>query len=161
MRKNNPFYDPEIAADCDAWYYGKGKKSAEQEKALLKKFIARYKSEVTVLEVGCSTGYFSDWFRTLSLKAVGIDSAYDMLQQAQEIYHLSCVMGNAKALPFSRRSFDLVVLITTLEFIVKPKRALQEALRVARSGMILGVINRHSLIGWHYQKKGGPIWGQA
>ena len=161
MQKKNPFSEPKIAADYDAWYHGKGKASAEEEKTLLKKFIEDYKNAKTILEIGCGTGYFSDWFNTLGFNTVGVDSANAMLRHAQEIYDLSCVMGEAKALPFDEKAFDLVAMITTLEFITHPKVAIKDALRVARYGVILGVLNKHSLLGWRYHKKGGPVWGQA
>jgi hypothetical protein len=48
-----------------------------------------------------------------------------------------------------------------LEFIALPDQALVEAMRVSRQGLILGVINKFSLLGWRCRKKGGSIWGQA
>jgi len=48
-----------------------------------------------------------------------------------------------------------------LEFLPGPAGALAEALRVARQGLILGVLNRHSLLGRQLQQEGGPTWGAA
>jgi ubiquinone/menaquinone biosynthesis C-methylase UbiE len=64
-------------------------------------------------------------------------------------------------LPFSGGAFDLVALITTLEFIPDPVQALTEALRVARYGLILGVLNRQSVLGRQLKREGGPIWEAA
>jgi len=52
-------------------------------------------------------------------------------------------------------------LITVLEFFRDPERALAEALRVARQGILLGVLNKKSILGRRYQREGGPIWGSA
>jgi hypothetical protein len=37
-------------------------------------------------------------------------------------------------------------MVTTLEFLEQPREALAEALRVARCGVVLGVLNRWSLL---------------
>jgi hypothetical protein len=42
-----------------------------------------------------------------------------------------------------------------------PARALAEALRVARYGLILGVLNRQSLLGRKLRNEGGLVWGAA
>lgn len=66
--------------------------------------------------------------------------------------------GDALALPFPNRAIDIVALITTLEFITDPALALAEALRVAQYGLILGVLNRQSLLARQLKREGGPIW---
>jgi len=71
------------------------------------------------------------------------------------------VRGNGLALPFPTDAFDLVALITTLEFTADPAEALVEALRVARCGLILGVLNRQSPLGWQLRRVAGPIWEAA
>jgi ubiquinone/menaquinone biosynthesis C-methylase UbiE len=65
------------------------------------------------------------------------------------------------ALPFSNATFDLVALITTLEFVADPVQALGEALRVCRLGLLLGTVNRQSLLGWQLTKEEGSIWDAA
>jgi hypothetical protein len=41
MNLRNPFENPEIAAVYKGWYFTKGKKTADAEKALLKSIIFR------------------------------------------------------------------------------------------------------------------------
>lgn len=161
MKLSNPFEDHKIAATYESWYLTKGKKAAEQEKALLKSLIEQYSNAQTILEVGCGTGYFTSWFEELGLRAVGLDYSRSMIRQAHEGHHLPFIRGDALTLPFQAKSFDLVALITTLEFNVLPSQVIMEAIRVSRQGLILGVINRLSLLGLQYRRKGGPIWGQA
>lgn len=161
MVSRNPFDDTSIAADYEQWYHTRGSHAAHEEKALIKRFFEGYPKTEAILEVGCGTGYFTSWFEELGLKAVGLDASRDMIKKAHENHQLFCVQGTALKLPFSAKSFDLVALITTLEFLEKPEQVLLESIRVARQGLILGVINKSSLLGLKYQKKGGPIWGRA
>jgi ubiquinone/menaquinone biosynthesis C-methylase UbiE len=84
-----------------------------------------------------------------------------MLVEAVHLGSPPCVRGDALALPFPSKAFDLVALITTLEFLADPVQALAEALRVAKHGLILGVLNRQSLLGRRLRKEGGPVWGAA
>jgi hypothetical protein len=84
-----------------------------------------------------------------------------MLVEAVGLGSLPYVRGDALALPLPSRSFDLVTLITTLEFLPDPAQALTEAMRVARYGLIIGVLNRQSLLGRRLKNKGGPVWGAA
>jgi ubiquinone/menaquinone biosynthesis C-methylase UbiE len=69
--------------------------------------------------------------------------------------------GDALALPFTSQSFDLAALVTTLEFLRDPAQALAEGLRVARHGLILGVLNHQSLSGRQLKNDGGPVWEAA
>ena len=55
---------------------------------------------------------------------------------------IDLVRGAGEALPFADRSFDFVTLITSLEFIPDPARAVREALRVARCRVAVAVLNR-------------------
>jgi ubiquinone/menaquinone biosynthesis C-methylase UbiE len=71
------------------------------------------------------------------------------------------VQGDALALPFPAGAFDLVALITTLEFITDTVQALSEATRVARHGLILGVLNRQSLLAWRRERSGEALWQMA
>lgn len=161
MTLKNPFSDPQIAAHYERWYHSKGKRAAQEEKTLIKKFIASFSTAKTILEIGCGTGYFTNWFQSLDLTAVGLDCSRSMILEAIECHHLWCIQGDALALPFAEQSFDVLALITTLEFVEDPYQVLKEALRVTRQGLILGVINKHSLLGLKYLRKGGAIWSRA
>ena len=69
-----------------------------------------------------------------------------MLAQAHMRNGTNYLLGDARALPFEDQQFDLVTLITTLEFVTDPVQVLREAMRVARLGLLLGVLNRQSLL---------------
>jgi len=154
----NPFANPYIASGYEAWYESTGRRADRLEKALLKRLLACFPRAGSLLEVGCGTGHFTRWFEELGLQTAGIDLSLPMLAEAIHLSSLPYVHSDALALPFSSGAFDLVALITTLEFVADPVQALGEALRVCRQGLLLGALNRQSLLGWQRKKEGGQIW---
>jgi len=140
-------FDEQIARRYEAWYEaGEGRRADALEKALLLKMVQGFPGARDLLEVGCGTGHFTRWFARLGLRAVGLDLSPAMLAEARGRDGIPLILGDAACLPFADGSFELVALITTLEFLPQPQRALQEAARVARRGVILGVLNRLSLL---------------
>lgn len=157
----NPFVLSQVVASYEAWYENAGRRADRLEKALLSRLLTRFVHAHTILEVGCGTGHFTRWFSEQGLQAVGLDLSSPMLVEAVRLGSPPCVRGDALALPFPSKAFDLVALITTLEFLQDPTRALAEALRIARRGLILGALNRQSLWGRRLKNEGGPVWGAA
>jgi SAM-dependent methyltransferase len=84
-----------------------------------------------------------------------------MLAEARKLDGLSYLEGDALDLPFGNLAFDLALLIITLEFVADPSRALVEAVRVARHGLILGVLNHWSLLALRHWCSGKPPWNSA
>ena len=157
----NPFADPAIVAGYEAWYQTTGRRADRLEKTLLRRLLTGFSGSSTILEVGCGTGHFTRWFSEWGLQAAGLDLSQPMLVEAIRLGNSSCVRGDGLALPFPTDAFDLVAMITTLEFTPNPAHALAEALRVARCGLILGVLNRQSGLGRQLRRAGGPIWEAA
>ena len=151
----NPFENPAFVVGYEAWYETTGRRADRLEKALLQKLLDGFPTVHTLLEVGCGTGHFTRWFQERDLQAVGLDMSTPMLVEAVRLGRLQCVYGDALSLPFSNNTLDIVTLITTLEFIPEPVLAIAEAFRVARFGLILGVLNRQSILGWQLKQEGG------
>lgn len=159
--RSNPFSDPALAHRYEAWYSTTGLRADRLEKRLLQWLLARFPGARTLLEVGCGTGHFTRWFEARGLRATGVDISAAMIAEAVRLGTEVCVRGDALRLPFARGAFDLVALITSVEFLPDPVEALAEARRVARQGLILGVINRSSLVGRRYRRQGGLLWESA
>lgn len=157
----NPFADPSVASRDEDWYAGSGREADVLEKRLLGKLLSDFPKVRSVLEVGCGTGHFSRWLSERGLAVTGLDVSWPMLLEARRLQSPPCVQGDAQALPFTDRSINLVALITTVEFVENPLRALEEAVRVARQGLILGVLNRRSLLAFHYRISGKALWQSA
>ncbi len=138
----------ENAEDYDAWYLNEpGRSAAILEKRLLLQ-VWSPGTRQRVLEVGCGTGYFLQWFAEQGHMVTGLDSSRPMLAVAQRRLppKIQLDHGHAEDLPYEENSFDTVTFITSLEFMKYPLQALLEACRVARSHVLLGVLNKYSLI---------------
>ncbi|HSC94417.1 MAG TPA: class I SAM-dependent methyltransferase [Burkholderiales bacterium] len=154
----NPFDDPALARRYQEWYATKGRRADILEKELLGKLLRLFPRAHSVLEVGCGTGHFTRWLAERGLDAVGVDISEPMLNEARRMGGPRYLPGDAHALPFADRSYDVAALITTLEFVADPARALAEAVRVARQGLLLGVLNRWSLVAARYRSSGKAMW---
>lgn len=137
-------------ADYDAWYdTPRGRWIGDREFALLVRQLGARPGE-TLLDVGCGTGYFSRRFsREAGLMVTGIDIAPDMLDLARgKAPEIAVTRADTTCLPFADHAFDHVAAVTSLCFVADEGRALSEMTRVARRRVVLGLLNRHSLLYW-------------
>jgi ubiquinone/menaquinone biosynthesis C-methylase UbiE len=135
--------DLEQAKRYEDWYTTPfGRRADRVEKEILRGLLSDFAECRPLLDVGCGTGHFTDWFADLGLSAVGLDWAPSMLSFARDRRpDIPFLLGDATCLPFGEAAFDVVALVTVLEFLDSPEAALQEAGRVARHGLLLGVLN--------------------
>ena len=158
---SNPFDDLSLIQEYEDWYTNQGRRADCLEKILLEWLIGHFQEPISILDVGCGTGHFTRWFESIGLRAVGLDISPAMLTEARRHGLRVAVQADASHLPFADGAFEIVAMITTIEFLRDTLAALQETSRVARRGLILGVINRKSWIGRAYQQQGSPPWQSA
>ncbi len=136
----------------DQWAQSlKGRFALEQEERLLQGMISSWpRRKQRLLDVGCGTGLFLDFFWSCGFDLTGIDKSPDMLARAREKMdsRVDLHVGVAEHLPFDDREFDYVTIMTVLEFVDDPAAVLLEAARVARKGILITFLNRCSLYGW-------------
>ena len=101
-------------------------------------------SIVSILDVGCGEGRITaTWARRLPGRpVVGLDRPSPRLEaiwRTRAHDDLRFVAGDATALPFADRSFDLVSGVELLEQVAEPERALAELTRVARRWVLVSV----------------------
>jgi len=161
MTNNNIFANPKITSDYEIWYQTIGGQADKQEKALLKRLLRVFSTVDSVLEVGCGTGHFTRWFNQQGMQVIGLDLSRAMIEEANRLGSSLLLQGDAIKLPFASNFFEIIALITTLEFLPDPIAVLSEVHRVARKGLILGVINRQSCLGRKYKRSKSPIWKSA
>ncbi|MEA3560799.1 MAG: methyltransferase domain-containing protein [Candidatus Omnitrophota bacterium] len=154
MKRSN--FNGQIAADYDNWYESKkGRFFDKLEKALILRLI-KPNPGMKLLDIGCGTAHHIIWFKELRLKPAGVDGSPDMLDIARRKIGqgIELKLAAAENLPFADESFDIVTMITTLEFLAKPALALKEALRVSKDKVFLGVLNRYSVLSLKRRLKG-------
>jgi SAM-dependent methyltransferase len=154
------------ASRYEAWYATRrGQRADAAERALVTRLLGCFPAARSVLEVGCGTGHFTAWLAGQGWRVVGLDRAPAMLAEARRHRPgLPVLVGDAHGLPMREGAVDLVVFITTLEFLEEPAMALAEAVQVARRGIVVVALNRWSLGGLS-RRRGPqarqPLLGQA
>jgi SAM-dependent methyltransferase len=144
-------------ADYDAWYATpRGRWIGDTEYALAARLLAP-QAGASLLDVGCGTGWFSRRAAADGLAVTGLDpnAAWLDYARAHSGPALSWVQGDARALPFADASFDHVLSIAALCFVDDERRAVAEAVRVARRNFAIGWLNRASLLHWQKGRGGG------
>lgn len=149
MKKKIVVFNEEVASGYDDWLQTpSGRYIDRREKGLMLDLVAPRGGE-RVLDIGCGTGDHLLLFRRKGCDVTGIDPSPHMLKRAGEKlgnradFHLGC----AEDLPFSDNEFDIVTLMTSLEFTDDPDLAIAEAIRVCRGRVFLGVLNKYSCLG--------------
>jgi ubiquinone/menaquinone biosynthesis C-methylase UbiE len=146
MQRDAWYYREDIVKTYESWYEGKYKRADVLEKTLLEKLLGTLPETRSLLEVGCGTGHFTRWFKSLGLECSGLDLSHLMLREAKKLWaDGSLLRGESAHLPFRDGSFDVVVFIACMEYMPEPVRVLTEASRVARHGIIIGLMNKWSL----------------
>lgn len=135
------------AEKYNRWYHSQyGSWVGQLEFSLLCQLLQPVKDD-SLLDIGCGSGYFSRKFSDYGLNVTGIDSDQAMINfaisQNSDIHY---IIGDALALPFNKREFDYSSAITSLCFIDQSQLAVAEMWRVSKKGMVLGLLNRNSLL---------------
>lgn len=146
-------YGDQNQADC--------RRTDRYVKDLLRRLLKGFSSASSILEVGCGTGYFIHWFDKQGLRSVGLDLSWPMLERAKHLKRSSTLQGDALRLPFASASFDLVALISMLECLPDPNQALNEAIRTARQGLILVMLNARNCLGRGCRRQDALSWDVA
>lgn len=154
------------ASRYEIWYTTpSGQRADRAERALLEWLLGQFPTARSILEVGCGTGHFTTWFAGQGLQTIGLDRSPAMLAELhRRPPTLSVIQGDAHQLPFRNHTVDVIAFVTTLEFLDDVELALSEAIRVARQGIILIVLNRLSVGGFsrHFgEQRQGALLGHA
>ena len=110
----------------------------------------------TLVDIGCGTGESLMPFIKMGIEVTGIDPSPYMLDIAQKKLknHADLHRGFAEDLPFDDNSFNHACLFTTLEFVENPRKAIEEACRVAKDSIFIGFLNRYAIKGIKRRVKG-------
>jgi len=149
-------FGEDIAGSYDNWLSTPlGQYMDTREKQLIIDLLAPRPGE-RILDVGCGTGNHLHFFQKRGCHVTGVEPSTAMLEIAilklEDRAELK--LGFAEDLPFSDNEFDIVTMITSLEFSDDPVAALREAIRVSRDRVFLGVLNKYSFLGGYRKIQG-------
>jgi 2-polyprenyl-6-hydroxyphenyl methylase/3-demethylubiquinone-9 3-methyltransferase len=111
-----------------------------------------------VLDVGCGAGFLANDLAHRGHRVTGIDAAPSTLDVARahdQTRSAQYEIGDARALPYQDRSFDVVCAMDFLEHVESPERVIAEIGRVlAPSGLFLFHTFNRNLLAWLIVIKG-------
>jgi len=157
----------QIASSYDSWYdSARGAMYDRLEKNAIDKLLAGVAKGSRVLEVGCGTGHWSEYFRDKGFDVTGIDVSAEMINIARQ-KHIpnSCFeIADGRNLPFENESFDIAAAITVLEFTTGPEKIVSEMVRCVRKDkgvLIIGVLNALNRYNQKRKNKPGSVYSSA
>lgn len=146
----NIFEKTGIANKYDAYYQaGFGKKVDEIEKSIISTIIKDIPLS-DMLELGCGTGHWTDYFIKQGFNVTGIDISEAMIKLAiEKKIEANFIKADSQNLPFEDEEFAVVSSITMIEFVADQDQVFQEIFRVLKPGgrLILGCLNANSVLG--------------
>jgi len=158
----NVFTKQDVAANYDQYYQTEiGKKVSQIEENLFNDLLTNI-PKTDMLELGCGTGQWTEYFIKKGFKLTGIDVSDEMLKFAHsKNLNADFINADSSQIPFDDNSFSTVSSITMLEFVEDQNTVLQEAYRVLKPGgwLILGCLNANSELGKN--RKNDEVFGKA
>ncbi len=131
----------------DTWFKkSRNRFAANLETSLMLNLINPNRGE-TILDIGCGTGFSLIPFLDKGLQVTGLDPSPYMIDLAEKKVknRVDFYRGFAEDLPFDDNSFNYASFFTTLEFVENPRKAIEEACRVAKDLVFIGVLNRFAI----------------
>ncbi|MFC1761972.1 class I SAM-dependent methyltransferase [Planctomycetota bacterium] len=156
-----------VATTYDQWYEtAEGNMYDRLEKKAISKYLPQNVSGMKLLEIGCGTGHWSQFFASLGFEVTGIDISDSMIKIAQSkaLSHVSFQVADAHALPFDDSSFNVTAAITTIEFVQDYESVLREMLRCTNKPggqILLGVLNASAQINRQRRENPESLYAKA
>lgn len=149
-------FDFKDAGGYDTWFdQGRNRYCLEREIRLMKKMLDPARGH-RLLDIGCGTGISLEPFLDQGLDLTGIDPSTYMLDIAAAKFknRVELHKGFAEELPFEDNSFEYSIMFTSLEFTDRPAKAIEEACRVTKDKVFIGVMNRYAPVNVIRKAKG-------
>jgi SAM-dependent methyltransferase len=149
-------FDFNDAMICEKWFLNSQNQAiADSQYHLMLEMLKAHPGQC-ILDIGCGLGKGLSFCHEKGMRVTGIDPSPYMLDIAKKNLgdHIELHRGKAENLPFDDNSFNYASLITSLEFVDDPKKALEEACRVAKDKIFIGIINRYTFKRFQLRIKG-------
>jgi len=138
------FFNREHTDTYEQWYEGRYKRAELWQKKVIGDLLKKDKRVKKLLEFGCGTTRFTRWWKEIDIQATGGDISPFMLAQGSYLFKGDLVLADSHYMPFRDHSFDALAFITTFEYYRDPVQVIREAARVAKHGIVFGMMNRNS-----------------
>lgn len=138
------FFNREFTDTYELWYEGRYKRAEVWQKKIIGNLVGADPRIKSLLEFGCGTTRFTRWWHEIGIEATGGDLSPFMLGQGVHLFKGDLVLADSHFMPFKDQTFDAVGFITTFEYYRDPIKVIREAARVARYGLVFGMMNRNS-----------------
>jgi SAM-dependent methyltransferase len=124
----------------------RNKTAMDLEVRLMLKLLSPARGE-SVLDIGCGTGASLLPFLETGVSITGLDPSIYMLDIAYKKVknRVDLYRGYAEDLPFDDNSFNHASFMTTLEFVEDHRKAIEEACRVAKDRVFIGILNPYAI----------------
>lgn len=149
-----------VADTYDKWYEtAEGSIFDRLEKKAISKYLLRNVQGRKLLEIGCGTGHWSQFFSEFGFEVMGVDVSERMISKALEkkLQNTSFYIDDGHFLPFKDGVFDVTAAIVTLEFVRDAELVVREMVRCTRrpgGQLLIGVLN--ALARLNRKRKGNP-----
>lgn len=149
------FFEQDIARKYDEYYQSDfGRIVDKIEKEIISQFVKKI-PRGKLLELGCGTGHWTEFFVQEGFRVIGVDNSKAMLNIAkQKKNKAKFLLANSENLPFNNESHSIIASITMIEFVKNQQKAIQEMYRVLKKNgwLIIGCLNAESTIGLNKQQ---------
>lgn len=139
-------FDFKDAQQYERWFDGKKNSYCfDLEMDLMLKMLTPTAGE-SILDIGCGSGRTLEPLMDLGLELTGIDPSPYMLDLADERlgHRADLYRAYAENLPFEDNTFTYSFFFTSLEFTEMPAKAIEEACRVTKDKVFIGVLNSYA-----------------
>ncbi len=156
-------FDP-IADSYDSWYDSeRGLIYDRLEKQAIDKLMVGVAKGSRLLEVGCGTGHWCEYFSDKGFDVTGIDISAKMIEIARRkhIPNSRFEIADGRNLPFKDESFDIAAAITVLEFTPEPQKIVSEMVRCIKKDkglLVIGVLNALNKYNQKRKNKPGSVY---
>ena len=139
-------FDFTEAGQYDTWFDQPGNRHCLDLEIKLIMDLLDLQPGQRILDIGCGTGISLLPLLDKGVSLTGIDPSVHMLDKAHERLGSRVDLHRCAGedLPFEDNAFDTALFFTSLEFTDRPAKAIEEACRVARERVVIGVLNRHA-----------------
>jgi ubiquinone/menaquinone biosynthesis C-methylase UbiE len=145
--KSSQFEFDLLADKYDSWYESaKGRMYDRLEKKAIVRYLPPSTKGKKLLDVGCGTGHWSQFFSEHGFEVTGVDVSERMIDiaKSKKISKASFQVADGHSLPFPDETFDLAAAITTLEFVRDTDAVIREMVRCTRKiggRLLVGALN--------------------